>query len=316
MKFKENIVKNLMKKIASTLNGLSISKILKCELKRKMQVLKAQHLVPKLATVIVGKLHNSIVYLKNKHNDCREIGLSFVHYKFKEDISENKLIEFISHLNNNQSITSYIIQMPLPKHINTHNILSAIDPAKDADGMSPVNLGKLVLNNFNNHSINNKFYNFPIPCTPRGIIELFNRYNLSWNKRKILIIGRGINVGKPLSLLLLAKSINSAITIVNKKTKKIDAIMRESDIIISAAGVPNLVKAQNIKPKSIILDVGITTLLDNNGRYIFKGDVESGVKNIASWVSPNPGGVGPMTRAMLLTNVVESFERAINNEIS
>jgi methylenetetrahydrofolate dehydrogenase (NADP+)/methenyltetrahydrofolate cyclohydrolase len=242
-----------------------------------------------LGTILVGKDPGSVAYVDGKHKDCAQAGISSIKINLPEAASEAEIVEAIENLNNNQNCTGFIVQLPLSENIDTNKILTLIDPKKDADGLHPINLGNLVLSK-----------NSIIPCTPKAILELLNRYKINLIGSKVLIIGRGTTVGRPLSILLSQKTIDATVTSAHSKTKNLESLIREADVVISAIGRAHFIKANMIKSGAVIIDVGITRT--NSG---LQGDVDPEVVNTASYFSPMPGGVGPMTRAMLLTNLVE-----------
>jgi methylenetetrahydrofolate dehydrogenase (NADP+)/methenyltetrahydrofolate cyclohydrolase len=242
-----------------------------------------------LGTILVGKDPGSVAYVDGKHKDCAQAGISSIKINLPEAASEAEIVEAIENLNDNQNCTGFIVQLPLSENIDTNKILTLIDPKKDADGLHPINLGNLVLSK-----------NSIIPCTPKAILELLNRYKINLIGSKVLIIGRGTTVGRPLSILLSQKTIDATVTLAHSKTKNLESLIREADVVISAIGRAHFIKANMIKSGAVIIDVGITRT--NSG---LQGDVDPEVVNTASYFSPMPGGVGPMTRAMLLTNLVE-----------
>jgi methylenetetrahydrofolate dehydrogenase (NADP+)/methenyltetrahydrofolate cyclohydrolase len=242
-----------------------------------------------LGTILVGKDPGSVAYVDGKHKDCAQAGISSIKINLPEAASEAEIVEAIENLNNNQNCTGFIVQLPLSENIDTNKILTLIDPKKDADGLHPINLGNLVLSK-----------NSIIPCTPKAILELLNRYKINLIGSKVLIIGRGTTVGRPLSILLSQKTIDATVTLAHSKTKNLESLIREADVVISAIGRAHFIKANMIKSGAVIIDVGITRT--NSG---LQGDVDPEVVNTASYFSPMPGGVGPMTRAMLLTNLIE-----------
>jgi len=245
-----------------------------------------------LGTILVGKDPGSVAYVDGKHKDCAQVGISSIKINLPEAASEAEIIEAVENLNNNQNCTGFIVQLPLAENIDAHKILTLVDPKKDADGLHPINLGNLVLSK-----------NSIIPCTPKAILELLNRYQINLIGSKVLIIGRGTTVGRPLSILLSQKTIDATVTLAHSKTKNLESLIREADVVISAIGRAHFIKANMIKSGAVIIDVGITRT--NSG---LQGDVDPEVVKTASYFSPMPGGVGPVTRAMLLTNLVELSE--------
>jgi len=245
-----------------------------------------------LGTILVGKDPGSVAYVDGKHKDCAQVGISSIKINLPEAASEAEIIEAVENLNNNQNCTGFIVQLPLAENIDAHKILTLVDSKKDADGLHPINLGNLVLSK-----------NSIIPCTPKAILELLNRYQINLIGSKVLIIGRGTTVGRPLSILLSQKTIDATVTLAHSKTKNLESLIREADVVISAIGRAHFIKANMIKSGAVIIDVGITRTNSS-----LQGDVDPEVVKTASYFSPMPGGVGPMTRAMLLTNLVELSE--------
>jgi methylenetetrahydrofolate dehydrogenase (NADP+)/methenyltetrahydrofolate cyclohydrolase len=275
---------------ALRLDGKKCASTIKSELKNRVDALKAQ---PGLGTILVGDDAGSHAYVAGKHRDCAEIGINSIRIELPESASQKDLLSAISELNSAPECTGYIVQLPLPSQIDANLILEAIDPAKDADGLHPSNLGKLVLGQA-----------APRPCTPRAIVELLERNNISWAGKDVTIIGRGVTVGRPLSLLLSHREVNATVTIVHTGTKDLSAHTKRADIVIAALGKAHFLRAAMIKPGAVAVDVGITRTSDG-----LVGDLHPDVAAVASAYSPMPGGVGPMTRAMLLQNLVELAER-------
>lgn len=285
------------------LDGKATAAEIKKELAERVEALKAKGVTAGLGTVLVGDDPASHSYVGGKHRDCAEIGIASIRKDLPEDITQEELEKEIEDLNNNPECTGYIVQLPLPKHIDTNRILEKIDPDKDADGLHPTNLGRLVLN------VGDEL-DSPLPCTPNGVIELVERHGLSWKGKKVALLGRGITVGRPLGLLLTRKGINATPTLVHTGTEDVDGALRDADIIVAAVGQPHNVKADQVKDGAILLDVGVSRIEDpETGKKKLTGDISPEAIEKSSWYSPNPGGVGPMTRAMLLVNVVETAER-------
>ena len=262
------------------------------DLAQRVAALKEKGIVPGLATVLVGDDPASHSYVKMKHRDCEQIGVNSIRRDLPADVSQEELLAVIDELNNDDACTGYIVQLPLPKHLDENAVLAAIDPDKDADGLHPVNLGKLVLNE-----------PAPLPCTPNGAIHLLRRYDVELNGAKVVVIGRGVTVGRPIGLMLTRRSENATVTLCHTGTKDLVAETREADVIVAAAGQPHMLTADMVKPGAAILDVGVSRL---DGKLA--GDVHPDVWEVAGYVSPNPGGVGPLTRAFLVSNVVERAE--------
>lgn len=278
---------------AQILDGKALAASIKNNLAARTVALKAKGITPGLGTVLVGDDPGSHSYVGGKHRDCQEVGINSIRVDLPADATQADVLAAIRDLNNAKECTGYIVQLPLPRGIDTQVILEAIDPAKDADGLHPMNLGRLVAG-----------YEAPLPCTPRGIVELLNHYQVPLNGAEVVVIGRGLTVGRPLGLLLTRKQENATVTLTHTGTKDLAAHTRRADIVVAAIGQAHFLKAEMIKPGAAILDVGISRT--DAGLL---GDVDPGVFDVASWIAPMPGGVGPMTRAMLLTNVVDACER-------
>jgi methylenetetrahydrofolate dehydrogenase (NADP+) / methenyltetrahydrofolate cyclohydrolase len=288
---------------AQKLDGTATAKRIKEELTERVAALKTRGIVPGLGTVLVGEDPGSKWYVGGKHKDCAEVGIESIRRDLPDTISQEELEAVLEELNNDPACTGYIVQLPLPKHIDTNAILEKIDPAKDADGLHPMNLGRLVLNV-------NAPLDSPLPCTPHGCVELLLRHDIELAGKRVLVVGRGVTVGRPLGLLLTRKSINATVVLAHTGTLDLADELRRADVVIAAAGMPHMVKAEDLKPGAIVLDVGVSRVEDEEtGKAKVTGDVEPAAQSVASWLSPNPGGVGPMTRAMLLANVVEAAER-------
>ena len=275
---------------AIILDGRATATAIKSELREQVSQMSTK---PGLGTILVGDDPGSHSYVGGKHKDCAEVGIQSIRIDLPATASESDVLAAIKDLNNSSECTGYIVQLPVPKGINTHRILEAIDPTKDADGLHPLNLGKLVIGEA-----------APLPCTPRGIIELLRRYNISTQGAEVVVMGRGITVGRPLALMLTRKGDDATVTITHTGTKDVLAHTKRADIIIAAIGQAHFLTSDMVKPGVVVLDVGIT----RTGQGLL-GDVHPDLMNVASYVAPMPGGVGPMTRAMLLTNVVESSLR-------
>ena len=277
---------------AVILDGKATAQTIKNNLAQRVTALKAKGINPGLGTILVGDDAGSHAYVNGKHKDCAEVGISSIRIDLPKTATQTDVMNAISQLNNDANCTGFIVQLPLPKGLDGNRALEAMDPDKDADGLHPNNLGKLVLGQ-----------DGPLPCTPRGIIELLRAYKIELNGANIVIIGRGVTVGRPLGLLLTRKTENATVTLCHTGTKDLNSHLINADIVIAAAGVPHLVKANMIKKGAALVDVGITRT--ENGLV---GDIDPQVKHVAGFFSPMPGGTGPMTRAMLLTNVVERAE--------
>jgi methylenetetrahydrofolate dehydrogenase (NADP+)/methenyltetrahydrofolate cyclohydrolase len=277
---------------AVILDGKATAQTIKNNLAQRVAALKAKGINPGLGTILVGDDAGSHAYVNGKHKDCAEVGISSIRIDLPKTATQSDVMNAITQLNNDANCTGFIVQLPLPKGLDGNLALEAMDPDKDADGLHPNNLGKLVLGQ-----------DGPLPCTPRGIIELLRAYKVEINGANIVIIGRGVTVGRPLGLLLTRKTENATVTLCHTGTKDLTSHLINADIVIAAAGVPHLVKANMIKKGAALVDVGITRT--ENGLV---GDIDPQVKDVAGFLSPMPGGTGPMTRAMLLTNVVERAE--------
>jgi methylenetetrahydrofolate dehydrogenase (NADP+)/methenyltetrahydrofolate cyclohydrolase len=278
---------------AQILDGKALAASIKSDLAVRTTALKARGITPGLGTVLVGDDPGSHSYVGGKHRDCQEVGINSIRVDLPATATQADVLAAIKDLNAAKECTGYIVQLPLPKGIDTQVILEAIDPAKDADGLHPMNLGRLVAG-----------YDAPLPCTPRGIVELINHYKIPLSGAEVVVIGRGLTVGRPLGLLMTRKQENATVTLTHTGTKDLVAHTKRADIVVAAIGQAHFLKAEMIKPGAAILDVGISRT--DKGLL---GDVDPGVMDVASFVAPMPGGVGPMTRAMLLMNVVDACER-------
>jgi methylenetetrahydrofolate dehydrogenase (NADP+)/methenyltetrahydrofolate cyclohydrolase len=278
---------------AQILDGKATAAAIKGELATRVLALKERGVVPGLATLLVGDDPASQSYVRSKHRDCAQVGIASIQRELPATATQADVAAAVAELNADPDCTGYIVQLPLPKGIDENAILELVDPAKDADGLHPTNLGRLVLG-----------APAPLPCTPLGIVELLRRHDVQINGAEVVIVGRGITVGRPLGLLLTRRSENATVTLCHTGTRDLAFHTQKADIIVAAAGVPNLITADLVKPGSAVLDVGVS-----RGEGGLAGDVADDVRDVAAWVSPNPGGVGPMTRAMLLANVVEAAER-------
>ncbi|GAA1096389.1 bifunctional methylenetetrahydrofolate dehydrogenase/methenyltetrahydrofolate cyclohydrolase [Tsukamurella spumae] len=261
--------------------------------RERVSALRARGIAPGLGTVLVGDDPGSRSYVKGKHADCAKVGIESIRRDLPADISQAELEAVIDELNADPACTGYIVQLPLPKHLDENAILERIDPAKDADGLHPTNLGRLVLGAPG-----------PLPCTPHGILHLLRRYDVPIAGAHVVVVGRGVTVGRPIGLLLTRRSENATVTLCHTGTRDLAAEVRRADIVIAAAGVPGLITADMVKPGAAVLDVGVSRTDEG-----LRGDVAEGVAEVAGHLSPNPGGVGPLTRAFLLGNVIEAAER-------
>jgi methylenetetrahydrofolate dehydrogenase (NADP+)/methenyltetrahydrofolate cyclohydrolase len=265
--------------------------------------LKASGATVGLGTVLVGDDPASHSYVAGKHRDCAEVGIESIRRDLPSTITQAELEAVLEELNEDPRTTGYIVQLPLPAHIDQNAILDKISPDKDADGLHPTNLGRLVLNVGGDLTS-------PLPCTPNGIVELLTRHGIELDGLEVLVIGRGVTVGRPMGLLLTRRAINATVTLAHTGSTDLPKLIGRADVVVAAVGVPGIVQANQLKPGAIVLDVGVSRKVDEvTGKATLQGDVATDAGAVATWISPNPGGVGPMTRAMLLVNVVETAER-------
>lgn len=289
------------------LDGKATASALKTELARRVAALKADGTTVGLGTVLVGDDPASHSYVAGKHLDCAEVGIESIRWDLPSTVSQAELEAVLDELNEDPRTTGYIVQLPLPAHIDQNAILEKISPNKDADGLHPTNLGRLVLNVEGG-------YTSPLPCTPNGIVELLTRHGIQLNGLEVLVIGRGVTVGRPLGLLLTRRAINATVTLAHTGSTDLPKLIGRADVVVAAVGVPGIVQTSHLKPGAIVLDVGVSRTFDEvTGKATLRGDIAPNAGTVASWVSPNPGGVGPMTRAMLLVNVVEAAEHKSGN---
>jgi methylenetetrahydrofolate dehydrogenase (NADP+)/methenyltetrahydrofolate cyclohydrolase len=279
---------------AQILDGKATAAAIRGELAVRVAALVAAGVHPGLGTVLVGDDPGSHAYVAGKHRDCAEVGVASIRRDLPETSTQADVEAAVAELNADPTCTGYIVQLPLPKGLDSGRVLGLMDPDKDADGLHPTNLGRLVLGE-----------PAPLPCTPRGIVELLRRYGVTIAGAEVVVVGRGVTVGRPLGLLLTRKSENATVTLCHTGTRDLAAHVRRADIVVAAAGVPGLITADMVKPGAAVLDVGITRTEAG-----LAGDVDPGVREVAGYLAPMPGGVGPMTRAMLLANVVEAAERS------
>jgi methylenetetrahydrofolate dehydrogenase (NADP+) / methenyltetrahydrofolate cyclohydrolase len=283
--------------VAQRLDGVAVAAEIKYELRARVEALKAQGIMPGLGTLLVGDDPGSQWYVAGKHRDCEEVGIASFRKDLPATATREEVLAAIAQFNSDPEVTGYIVQLPLPGHLDTDEILEAIDPDKDADGLHPMNLGRLV------NKVSGELTS-PLPCTPQGIVELVHRSGFSFEGQHVVVLGRGVTVGRPIGLLLTRKGIDATVTLTHTKTRDIGALLRQADVVVAAAGVGGMVTADMVKPGAIVLDVGVSREV-REGRSVVVGDVDESVWEIAAAVSPNPGGVGPMTRALLLRNVVD-----------
>lgn len=290
---------------AKKLDGVATARAIKDELREKVARLAERGVVPGLGTLLVGDDPASRSYVTGKHRDCAEVGVASISVELPASASQEEIADAVRALNDDPAVTGFIVQLPLPAGIDENAILELIDPEKDADGLHPTNLGRLVLGVDPRTAVP-----APLPCTPAGIVELLLRHGVEIPGRHVTIIGRGITVGRPLGLLLTRKGIDATVTLTHSRTPDLAAEVRRADIVVAAVGQPHLVQAGWIKPGAAVLDVGVTRVgTTESGKAKLAGDVAPEVAEVAGWLSPNPGGVGPMTRALLVANVVEAAER-------
>ncbi|WP_322409688.1 bifunctional methylenetetrahydrofolate dehydrogenase/methenyltetrahydrofolate cyclohydrolase [Microbacterium invictum] len=290
---------------AQKLDGKAAAAAIRAELTERVASLKARGVTPGIATVLVGADPASQLYVGMKHKQSVGIGMNSIQRELPADATQEDVEALIDALNADPECHGYIVQLPLPKHLDTDAILERIDPAKDADGLHPTNLGRLVLNV-------NAPITTPLPCTPRGVIELLLRNDYDLKGKHVVVVGRGVTIGRSIGLLLTRREINATVTLTHTGTPDIPSFLREADVIVAAAGVKHLVRAEDVKPGAAVLDVGVTREDDpETGAQRVYGDVHPDVAEVAGWLSPNPGGVGPMTVALLMTNVVEAAERSL-----
>jgi methylenetetrahydrofolate dehydrogenase (NADP+)/methenyltetrahydrofolate cyclohydrolase len=279
---------------ATILDGKATLATIKIELAARVAALAERGIVPGLGTVLVGDDPGSQWYVAAKHKDCAEIGVASIRRDLPATASQAEVIAAVDELNADPDCTGYLVQLPLPDGLDEYAVLERVAPAKDVDGLHPTNLGRLVLNE-----------RAPLPCTPYGIVELLRRYDIPIAGADVVVVGRGITVGRPLGLLLTRRSENATVTLCHTGTRDLAAHVRRADIVVAAAGVPDIIRADMVRPGAAVFDVGVSRV---DGKIA--GDVAADVAEVAGYVTPNPGGVGPMTRAMLLANVVEAAERA------
>ncbi|QEE62258.1 bifunctional methylenetetrahydrofolate dehydrogenase/methenyltetrahydrofolate cyclohydrolase [Salinibacterium sp. dk2585] len=288
---------------ATILDGVATASLVKAELADRIAALKARGVTPGLGTLLVGDDPGSRSYVAGKHRDCAEVGIESIRLDLPSTASDADVAAAIRDLNDDPAVTGYIVQLPLPKGLDEHAALELIDPAKDADGLHPTNLGRLVL------GVDGEL-DSPLPCTPAGIVELLQRYEVPISGKHVTIVGRGLTVGRPLGLLLTRKGLDATVSLTHSRTRDLVAEVKRADIVVAAVGVAHLIRPEWITPGAAVLDVGITRVENvATGKAQLLGDVDPGVAEVAGFLSPNPRGVGPMTRAMLLKNVVDAAER-------
>ena len=288
---------------ARTLSGTQTAATIKAELAQRVEALASRGVTPGLGTLLVGEDPGSQWYVAGKHRDCAEIGIASIREDLPETATQEEIEAAVRRLNENPDCTGYIVQLPLPKGIDENRILGLIDPAKDADGLHPQNLGNLVLRV-------KEDIDTPLPCTPAGIVELLSRHDIDLDGKHVVVLGRGVTVGRPIGLLLTRKSINATVTLTHTGTRDLAALVAQADVIVAAAGQAGMVTPDMVKDGAILVDVGVSRETDpESGKSKVVGDIDRAAREKASAFTPNPGGVGPMTRAMLLANVVQIAER-------
>lgn len=289
--------------MATKIDGKMISARIKEDLARRVAALKQRGVEPGLGTILVGSDPGSVKYVAGKHADCAEIGVTSIKCELPADATFDQIAAAVNELNADPACTGYIVQLPLPKGIDENAVIDLIDPKKDADGMHPYNLGELVLHPRGEIATS-------LPCTPRGVIELLGAYDIDLNGKEVCVLGRGITIGRTIGLMLTRKEVNATVTLCHTGTKDVRDHMRRADVIVAAMGSAAFVKPDDIKEGAVLVDVGVSRVFDEEaGRYRVRGDIDKACYEKASAYTPNPGGVGPMTRAMLLENVVEMAER-------
>ena len=286
------------------LDGKSVAAQIKADLSTRVAALKRQGIQPGLGTLLVGSDPGSVKYVAGKHADCAEVGITSIRRDLPADATESQIVQAVDELNADPACTGFIVQLPLPVGVDELSVIARIDPGKDVDGMHPYNLGELVLHTSGEIAT-------PLPCTPRGVLTLLDHYGIGLDGKEVCVLGRGITIGRTIGLLLTRRNVNATVTLCHTGTKDVREHMRRADVIIAAMGSAGFVTPDDIKPGAVLVDVGVSRVWDEQaGRYRIKGDVDKACYAKASAYTPNPGGVGPMTRAMLLANVVEIAERA------
>lgn len=286
------------------LDGKSVAAQIKADLSTRVAALKRQGIQPGLGTLLVGSDPGSVKYVAGKHADCAEVGITSIRRDLPADATESQIVQAVDELNADPACTGFIVQLPLPVGVDELSVIACIDPGKDVDGMHPYNLGELVLHTSGEIAT-------PLPCTPRGVLTLLDHYGIGLDGKEVCVLGRGITIGRTIGLLLTRRNVNATVTLCHTGTKDVREHMRRADVIIAAMGSAGFVTPDDIKPGAVLVDVGVSRVWDEQaGRYRIKGDVDKACYAKAGAYTPNPGGVGPMTRAMLLANVVEIAERA------
>jgi methylenetetrahydrofolate dehydrogenase (NADP+)/methenyltetrahydrofolate cyclohydrolase len=281
---------------AQILDGRATAAAIRAEIVQRVAKLAEQGIVPGLGTILVGDDLGSRAYVAGKHRDSAKVGIASIEIQLPADASQQDVVDKVLELNANPACTGFIVQLPLPKHVDTNLILGLINPAKDSDGLHPVNLGKLVLGQ-----------DGPLPCTPKGCVELLRRYDIPIAGAHVVVVGRGVTAGRPMGLIFSRRTENATVTQCHTGTTDLAGVVRTGDIVITATGSRGLITADMVKPGAVLVDVGISR--GEEGKLV--GDIDDGAREVASWIAPMPGGIGPMTRAMLLNNVVEAAESAV-----
>lgn len=292
---------------AQILDGTATAQAIKADLAQRVQVLANAGSTPGLGTLLVGDDPGSRSYVAGKHRDCAQVGVSSISVELPATASFSEIASAVGQLNYDPRVTGFIVQLPLPEGIDENAILELIDPAKDADGLHPVNLGGLAL------AVDlREAPHLPLPCTPNGILALLAAHDISTEGKRVTVVGRGVTVGRPLGLMLTRKGIDATVTLAHSRTRDLKSEVARAEILVAAAGVPHLIQPDWVRLGAVVLDVGVTRVgTTATGRALLNGDVAPTVSDVAEWMSPNPGGDGPMTRAMLVSNVVESAERKL-----
>ncbi len=289
---------------AQTLDGTATAQAIKAEVADQVRDLRDVGLTPGLGTILVGDDPGSTWYVAGKHKDCAEVGIESYRIDLPASATQDEVLAAIDEFNDNPGVTGYIVQLPLPDHLDQDAVLERIDPTKDADGLHPMNLGRLV------NQVGGDM-DSPLPCTPQGIVELVERHGISWSGKHVVVLGRGVTVGRPIGLLLTRRGLDATVTLTHTKTEGLAGLVSQADVIVAAAGVAGMVSADMVKPGAVVLDVGVSRKVVG-GKARVVGDVAEDVWKVAGYVSPNPGGVGPMTRALLLRNVVDIAQRGVS----
>lgn len=289
---------------AQTLDGTATAQAIKAEIADQVRDLRDVGLTPGLGTILVGDDPGSTWYVAGKHKDCAEVGIESYRIDLPASANQDEVLAAIDEFNDNPGVTGYIVQLPLPDHIDQDAVLERIDPTKDADGLHPMNLGRLV------NQVGGTM-DSPLPCTPQGIVELVERHGITWSGKHVVVLGRGVTVGRPIGLLLTRRGLDATVTLTHTKTEGLADLVSQADVIVAAAGVAGMVSADMVKPGAVVLDVGVSRKVVG-GKARVVGDVADDVWKVAGYVSPNPGGVGPMTRALLLRNVVDIAQRGVS----